>query len=583
MRDKLNIFNNLFWIVKKINSYDKKYIPILVISIIISGVTPPITLLITQKILNYIQGNKSFKYLLFFIIVYIVIELTTTIYNNIVNYYKNKFSLEFNLVFNKLVLEKASRLQLEDYENSDTYDFIKRAKENCEGKLIDYLEQLSTILSSIISIISFLIVILFFNPLFILIVLIFPIIKYVITKKFNIMNFNLIMNRTNDSRKVWYIQYILTYGDFFKELKTYNLLNYFIKKYEYYNKLFNSQDIKLSKKSTLYLTFVSILEILLDAILLIYIIFLGVTSKIMIGDVMTYINAINQSKDKMSVIFQLFSNLFKESLFIDQLIYFFEIPEKVNNSELKVEKIKKIKFNNVSYKYQNNKEYSLKNVSFEIKSNEFIAIVGKNGSGKTTLVKLIMGLYNNYEGDIFINDINLKSLNRESYLQKISTLFQDYIKYEATLRENISYGNIEFINNDETIKKICVDFEVEELLKGEGLDSQLGHWFDNGKQVSIGQWQKIALARAFFKKSDLCILDEPNASLDAISEKKINELYINLLNNKIGIIIVHKFNKLVKKVDKIMVLSNGKLIDFSTHDKLIGNNKEYTELYNLQN
>lgn len=583
MKKESVIFKNLFWIIREVNAYDKKYILILIISVIISGISPPITLLITQKILNSLQVNGNFTYVLYFVFLYICFELTSTLYNSVVNYYKGKFSLNFNLKFNKLVLEKASRLQLEDYENSEIYDFIKRAKENCEGKLISYLEQLATVFSSIISVISFLMIILLFNPLFILVVLIFPIIKYFITKKINILSFNLIMNRTNDSRKAWYIQYILTYGDFFKELKTYSLLDYFIKKYEDYNKIFNNQDISLSKKSTLWLSCVSVLEILSDAVLLIYIIFLGVTSKILIGDVMTYMNAINSSKDKISSILQVFSNLIKEDLFIDQLIYFFDIPEKMNPEVINIDKVEKIEFKNVSYKYKNSAEYSLKNISFVIEDNQFIAIVGKNGSGKTTLIKLIMGLYNNYEGEIFINDIDLRKINRENYLQKISTLFQDYIKYEATLRENISYGNMDFIRNDEELEKVCLDFEIEELLKDGGLDCQLGHWFDNGKQVSIGQWQKIALARAFLKDSDVCILDEPNASLDAISEKNLNELYINLLKNKLGIIIVHKFNKLVKKVDKIMVLSDGKLIDFSTHDKLIDKNKEYIKMYNLQN
>lgn len=211
-------------------------------------------------------------------------------------------------------------------------------------------------------------------------------------------------------------------------------------------------------------------------------------------------------------------------------------------------------------------------------------MVGKNGSGKTTLIKLLMGFYNDYEGNIYIDGIELRNINKTNYLEKISALFQDFIKYEATFRENIAYGNLNAINDDFHLYSMAQIFGIDKLVEEskEKIDGQIGCWFDNGKQISLGQWQKIALCRTFIKQADIYFLDEPNAALDAIAEYDLSGLYEKMLKNKIGIIVAHKFNNFIKKIEQIVVLDGGKVVAIGKHEELLTNNNIYKELFEIQ-
>ena len=195
-----------------------------------------------------------------------------------------------------------------------------------------------------------------------------------------------------------------------------------------------------------------------------------------------------------------------------------------------------------------------------------------------------MGFYDDYEGEILINGVELRKLNKVLLLNRIATLFQDFYKYEATFREKVAYGNLKAMDDDEKLEEICRKFELSQLIdeSDDKLDCQIGYWFDNGKQISIGQWQKIGLARAFCKNADLYIMDEPNAAMDAISEQRLMILYQELLEGKKGIIVAHKFNNLIKSVDQIVVLEHGKITGSGSHDDLIASNETYKKLYEIQ-
>lgn len=584
MKKKTHFFKNVFWVAREIFNYDKKYIYILLISVVISGILPSISTLLSQEVVNALQKKMHIKIIFFYVILYISVDLVDTLYKYGLQYYKTRFSYGFNLHFNIKILEKASKLKLKDYEDSETYNMISRAQDEGNGKQLVYIETFMNIFSGIITMISYLLIIISFKPQLVIIIIIVPIIKYLITKKIGILSFDLLKRRTNDLRKSRYFQYLMTYGEYFKELKIFNLFSVFIEKYKFYTKKFNDENLCLERKKAVSLSIVSIIETLVDGGLFSYIVYNGYIGTILIGNVLTYMKAITQVKQQMTVVLGTFSEIYKESFFIDQIIDYFQLLETNEERKIVINSIENIKIEDLSYKYKEGQDYILKNINLEIKRNETVAFVGQNGSGKTTLIKLIMGFYDDYEGNIYINGIELKKIDQKSLIDKIATVFQDYVKYQATFRENISYGNMSVFEDDSVLYSICEELGIKRLIENSEnkLDSQIGHWFDNGMQISIGQWQKVALARAFIKNAELYILDEPNSALDSIAEADMLKLYEKIIRNHMGIIVTHKFNVLVKRVDRIVVLSEGVISGIGTHESLLKLNSDYRKMYEAQ-
>lgn len=244
------------------------------------------------------------------------------------------------------------------------------------------------------------------------------------------------------------------------------------------------------------------------------------------------------------------------------------------------EEIETINTANLSYIYPNTDNFALKDVNVTFNKGELTAIVGKNGSGKSTLVKLISGLYKPTQGEIYYNDQSNDSLPIDFYQENISVLFQDFVKYELTVRENIGLSNLSYLRNDDRIIQILDNLGLDFLkIKGEyELDMQLGNWFQEGRQLSGGQWQKIALARTFFKKASLYILDEPSSALDPVTEKEIFDYFVKLSRENISIFVSHSLDA-ARKADKIIVMKDGMIEDVGKHENLLKRSSYYQELY----
>lgn len=203
-----------------------------------------------------------------------------------------------------------------------------------------------------------------------------------------------------------------------------------------------------------------------------------------------------------------------------------------------------------------------------------VGLIGRNGSGKTTLIKILLGLYTDYEGEILINGMNLKSINLKNYMKKIGCVFQDFVKYEASLRENVSYGNIEVYEDKKRIEEILHQVKLEYEKIGLDLESVLGNWFGT-TQVSGGQWQKIAIARAMSKNADLYIFDEPDAALDIQTRGALVDMYIRLMEHNMGIFISHDVKEVHNVCNYIVLLENGEIIEEGTHEELMEKKEEY--------
>ena len=585
MKAIFDIKKIFFQSVNLIKQIDGRYIYIALVTTILSSIIPVISLKIMQQIINLIQVKiESLSSILHLIILYLLVELILIGIQFFYGYYKQKYSLKFNIKIKKLVLEKSSKLDLRSFEDSKVYDMLQRADSQSEGTILTYFDTIISTVGIFISGIGYIMVVISFKPWIILILTLFPMIEFFINNRINREEFKIVKGRTNDERKAWYNSYIITCGLNYKELKLYGLFGYFINNFITLAKKFAIQDLYIGKKRIRYMFIFTLFEQIVTGFLFAYTIYYGYLGKILIGDVVTYTRSIVSAKTQIQQAIQMIANINKSTLFISQLFEFLDLNEEFDTGVQVINEINTIEIYNLSYKYPNCNDYALKNINLTLKKGDIIAIVGKNGSGKSTFMKILLGMYDDYEGEIFINGINFRKINKKKFFKAVGALFQDFTKYEGTIRENICYSNLNKIKNDKIIKDICKKFKLDELVNNQekNIDAQLGYWFESGKQISLGQWQKIALARCFVRDADLYFLDEPNAMLDAISEFEISELYEYLFKGKIGIIITHKFVNFINKTNRIIVFNRGEIENCGSHEHLLKKSKIYNELYHLQ-
>ena len=266
--------------------------------------------------------------------------------------------------------------------------------------------------------------------------------------------------------------------------------------------------------------------------------------------------------------------------FVRDYYDFIDIDEDVRGTEKFDSNFDKINVKNVCFSYPNTDHLTISDISLDIKKNESIAIVGNNGSGKTTLVKLLTGLYKAQKGEVLYGTQNIKDLEPGEFYRNVSIVSQDFVKYEMTLRENIAISDWKHLDDTGKIQELLKQMDLPEFSSKEALDMLLGSEFD-GRDLSIGQWQKLAIARGMFKDSSMIVLDEPTAALDPIMETTILKMFLQIAKNKTAIIVSHRIG-ICREVDKIIVMKNGKVAEIGNHNELLTKEGEYYQLYKMQ-
>lgn len=573
--------DNFIWVLKEISKFKKRYVLVLLVDAVLKGVMPIITLLLTQKLIDLIQYRSAIlQEAVFLLVMLFITQLFSEIILIFTNVKLNNYELDFDRFFQQKIYSKASTLKCKDFENSYTYDLINRAQYDANTGVLGSIKIFFSLTSAIISVVSYSIIILKYNYVLFLIIAIVPVIRYLFEKRFNLKEYILEKENTEPNRKASYISYLLTNSENFKEIKTFGLFDFFIKKYNSIKDLCNLKLIRLNNKRGQAFVMLTILEKLVDFAVTILIMIQTFNGVLSIGNFVLYNNSIENLKDSVVSMFSQLSYLYKNSAMLDQIRSFFELsPENTNESGIIIENIVSIKLDHVSYKYQGKKNYALKNINLEIKAGELVIFMGNNGSGKTTLVKIIMGIYDDYSGTVFVNNYDLKTINLNQYRKKVSSLFQNYIQYESTIADNIIYGDICKQYSKEYVIDILRKIRLEEC--ADDLSQNLGYQFQEGTQMSIGQWQKLALGRTLYREADIYVFDEPNASLDLKTESAILKTIHDETNNKIAFIIMHRFNYMVEVADQIVVLNNGIIAECGSHEQLIDENGLYYDLFQM--
>lgn len=589
MKNKKN--NSIFDIWKLLLSFKKRYLVVIFLLATMQGFIPFTTMLATQALINAIQikaASTTIAYILMWFALFSILEIIT---NLLFTYYQNKYREYLYLVLNCKLLRETQNFRYVDFENSNTYDLIDRADQQIGIRPINIVIETTTAYTNVIAIISSFLILIIWKPWTIIGFLILPFMAFKYFKEISNTEYKTIYNRTKYERHSWYITYLLTKDIYIKEIRVFNLFTYLFNHFIKLRTTFYHQNLKLYKRKTIFSFCYQLIDFIFTIVVVIAAIQSAFSGEILVGNLMTYINTTSKLDNAVQSLTTSLFSIYQDSLYSKNIIDFLKFTsfrkkiniKENNHKKIKIKSINSIEFKNVSFKYPGTDIYALKNITFKADKGKTLALVGKNGSGKTTLIKILAKLYENYTGKILINSINLKDIDDKSYSSAFSAVFQDFNNYQYTVRENVGFGDLKDINNNEHIysalKKANVNKVVDALPNK--INQALGTWFEGSIDLSGGQWQKLALARGLMKKVNLYILDEPTAALDPQSEYIFFKRFIESTKGCMSFYVTHRFTN-VKFADEILVLDKGKIVQRGTHNNLIKQEGLYKQMFDYQ-
>jgi ATP-binding cassette subfamily B protein len=542
---------------------------------------------IIDEIINLIDHrNASQQYLW----ILIGAELGLTIASDLLNRCISLFdSLLGDLVANKTsvdLVHHAAKLDLYQFENPVFYDKLERARRQTSGRTV-LLSQIFSQVQDIITLVSLAAGLIVFNPWLILILIVAVIPSFLGETHFNERTYSLTRSWTPERRELDYLRYLGSSAETAKEVKVFGLENYLANRFktlsdEYFKA---NKKIAISRAGWGYL--LSAIGTLAYYGAYVFILMQTLGGIITIGTMTFLSGSFQRMHGMLQMIMSRFSGIAENALYLQDLFDFFAIEPTIlaNDSGGTIPKpiLRGITFENVGFKYPDNDFWAIRNLSFTIKPGERLALVGENGAGKTTLVKLLACLYKPNEGRILIDGVDLLDYQLADLRANIGIIFQDYIRYEMTVSDNIAVGDIAHIHDNEAITNaanMSMAHEVVSQLPNK-FDQVLGKRFKDGTELSGGQWQKIALARAYMRDAQLIVLDEPTSALDARAEHEVFKRFTNLIEGKMAVLISHRFST-VRMADRILFLEKGRMIEYGTHNELLAYEGKYAELFRLQ-
>lgn len=484
------------------------------------------------------------------------------------------------------IIEKALRLPLPYFEDSRFYDGMQKARREAEYRALAITGGLFSLCQNALTLLSFAFVLLAMTPWVALILFSASIPAFAVQARYSKMKFRLQGWQAPESRMITYLEQVLTLDSTVKEIKLFRLGRELLGRFNsLFEKIF-SEDLSLARRRLRISYAWSLLSTVSFYACYAWILYLTVTRKITLGDMTLYLAAVRQSQGSFQGLMDNTSRLYENGLFMDNLFTFLEIPDPPAEPSPGTPPAKgaaRIRIANVTFRYPGSAHAALEDVSLEIAPGEKIALVGENGSGKTTLIKLLTGLYKPESGTLELDGTSVNEMNLADLHEQIGVIFQDYVRYQLTLAENVGFGSVEHLAEQARILSAIESAGAADVLEDlpDGLESVLGSQFKGGRELSGGQWQKVALARAFMRSARLLILDEPTSALDAEREYEIFHRFKRLTEGKTAILISHRFST-VRMADRIGVLEKGRLVELGSHEDLLRLKGRYARLFEMQ-
>jgi ATP-binding cassette subfamily B protein len=483
------------------------------------------------------------------------------------------------------IIRHAATLDLYQFEDPQFYDKLERARRQTTGRTV-LMTQVFEQIQDMISVLFLGAGLVFFNPYLILILVLAVIPTLLGEIYFNQKVYSLTLSWTPERRELDYLRYIGASDETAKEIKIFGLAEFLAQRFKVISDRYYEANKSIAIRRAVVGTSLSILGTLSYYGAYVFIIMQTVGGLLSLGTMTFLAGSFERMRGLLQGIMLRFSRIAESALYLQDYFDFLNIqPLQKTSGGLPIPKpiLRGFVFENVSFKYLNSEKYAVRHLSFELKAGEKLALVGENGAGKTTIVKLLAGLYQPTEGRILLDGRDLRDYDPQGLREAIGVIFQDYIRFAMTASENIAIGKIGDLANDSRIEdsahKSLANQVVETL--PEKYRQMLGKRFAGGVDLSGGQWQKIALARAYMRDAQLLILDEPTAALDARAEHEVFLRFAELTKGKSAVLISHRFST-VRMADRILFLENGQRLEFGTHEALMAEGGKYAELFNLQ-
>jgi ATP-binding cassette, subfamily B, bacterial len=484
------------------------------------------------------------------------------------------------------VMEHAASLDLLAYEDPVFYDRLERARVQATDRLY-MIQAIGRLIQQVITTITLSVSIMLFSPWLLLLLIVGVIPAFVGETHFAFLGYAKNFRQTPIRRQLDYLRILGGSKEAAKELKLFGLKDFLTSRFKGLSTQVYQEDIALARRKVIAGSVLSAIGTAGYYTAYIFAVWRTVTGVFSFGTLTFLANAIRDASSNLQQTFSTLSTIADQALFMTDLIAFFEMRPRIESKAGALPVPRPIRagfeFRNVSFRYPGSERLVLNALNFQLRPGERVALIGENGEGKTTIVKLLTRLYDPVEGQILLDGVDLREYNLEDLYREIGVIFQDYMRYEMTARENIAVGRIEQVGNLELLRQAAEKSMATDVMKKlpSGYEQMLGRRFDGGVDLSGGEWQKIALARAYLRDAQVLILDEPTSALDARSEYEVFQRFAELTAGKMALFISHRFST-VRMADRIVVLEKGRIAEEGDHDALTSLGGRYAEMFELQ-
>jgi len=546
-----------------------------------------ITKLIIDGIVLAVSSHQPVKPLLWWLVAAeFAIAIFGSILGRTIDYVDALLADKYTRHISIRVMKHAAELDLMAFEDPVFYDRLERARVQATDRL-GMIQSIGRLVQQVITAASLSVSILVFSPWLLLLLIAGILPAFLGESHFAFLGYAKNFRQTPVRRELDYLRVLGGSREAAKELKLFGLKDFLIGRFTSLSDQIYRENVDLARRRLIAGSFLSMIGTAGYYSAYVYVIWRTVTGSLSIGTLTFLTGAIVQASANIQQIFSSLSSIADQALFLTDLLAFFEIQPTIRSKPHALPAprpiVRGFEFRNVSFRYPGTSRLVLNSLDFHLRAGERVALIGKNGEGKTTVVKLMTRLYDPLEGQVLLDGVDLREYNLEDLYREIGVIFQDFMRYEMTARENIAVGRIDEINNLPLLKtaadKSMADEVIERLPRD--YEQMLGRRFESGVDLSGGEWQKIALARAYLRDAQVLILDEPTAALDARSEFEVFQRFAELTAGKSALFISHRFST-VRMADRIVVLENGRIAEDGNHKTLLNLGGRYAEMFEMQ-